>query len=82
MNKFNVKWKVIEVVNGEGDHDDVIDGAVRTIAKGAVKFKEAVSANALRAELTEVLEKAFPPFAQGPTYDLLRSYDITITGSV
>jgi len=60
----------------------VVDGATRTIAKGAVKFKEAVSANALRAELTGVLEKAFPLFAQGPTYDLLRSYDITITGSV
>lgn len=80
MIKFNVKWKVVEVVNGSGS--DVIDGAVRTIAKGAVKFKEAASANALRAELTGVLEQAFPPFAQGPTYDLHRSYDILITGSL
>lgn len=80
MTKFNVSWKVIEVVNGSGS--TVVDGARRTIARGHVQFKEAESADALRAELTKVLETAFPPFAQGPTYDLLRSYDITITGSV
>lgn len=81
--KFNVSWKVIEVVNGEGDHDDgVKDGDTKVLAEGEVKGKEADSANALRTDLTAALEQAFPSFAHGPTYDMLRSYDILITGSV
>jgi len=83
MSRFNVNWKVVQVINGPGDHDDgVKDGDTTVLATGEVKGKEADSANALRADLTAALEQAFPPFAQGPTYDMLRSYDILITGSV
>lgn len=76
---FLVKWRVIEVVSGPGQHDDgVRDGDTATIADGVVS-REAESEDAIRRELTAALEKAFPPHALGPTYDLLRRYEIDIT---
>lgn len=79
MPSYTVKWRVIEQVNGLGRHDDgVRDGDKRTIADGVVD-REAESEEAIRSELAQVLENAFPRHALGPTYDLDRWYEIEIT---
>lgn len=79
MATFHIKWSVRETINGGGQHDDgVRDGDITTVASGEI-FKEGESAEALRAELTAVLEKAFPRHGLGPTYDIDRTYDIEIT---
>lgn len=79
MPTYNIKWRVIEQVNGLGRHDDgVRDGDRSTIADGVVD-REAESEAAIRAELTAALEKSFPPHGLGPTYDLDRWYEIEIT---
>lgn len=78
MNRYRVKWEVVEVVNGTGEHDDgVRDGDRRVIARGEVE-RGGESADALRGLLTVALEGAFPPHATGPTYDLVRSYGIEV----
>jgi len=79
MSTFHVKWSVREHISGPGRHDDgVRDGDVSTVADGEVD-KEANSADDLRAELTALLEKTFPPHGLGPTYDIDRTYNIEIT---
>lgn len=80
--KYDIIWRVEEVVNGPGHHDKGIrDGDHRTLAEGKVQ-KEGDSEAVLRAELTEVLEKSFPRHALGPTYDLDRIYHIDITDAL
>lgn len=79
MPTYTVKWRVIEQVNGPGRHDDgVRDGDKSTIADGVAE-RVAESEDAIRSELTHVLENAFPRHALGPTYDLDRWYEIEIT---
>lgn len=79
MSTFNIKWSVREHINGPGMHDGgVRDGDITTVASGEVN-KEAESAEALQADLTAALEKAFPRHGLGPTYDIDRVYDIEIT---
>lgn len=76
---FKIKWSVRETVNGPGSHDDgVRAGDTKIVASGDID-KEGESAEALRAELTLALEKAFPHHGLGPTYDIDRTYTIEIT---
>lgn len=79
MKTFHVVWSVSELINGPGRHDDgVRDGDVSTVASGEVT-KEAESVEAIRAELTEALERGLPRHALGPTYNIERTYNIEIT---
>lgn len=78
MQVYDITWKVEEVVSGPGQHDGgVRDKDRRILADGKVQ-KEAVSEDALRSELTVVLESHYPRHDYGPTYELDRIYHIEI----
>jgi hypothetical protein len=78
VSKFDITWRVEEVVSGPGQHDGgVRDGDRRFVADGNVQ-KEALSEVALRSELTGVLENIYPRHSYGPTYNIDRIYHIDI----
>ncbi len=78
MRTFDVIWKVEEVVNGPGEHDDGRRDGQRTVVARGHARKEAETDEELRSTLSNLLKKTWPPMAMGPTYDLVRNYLIEI----
>jgi hypothetical protein len=80
--RFQIDWEVMETINGPsgqgGLHDDgVCDGDRTCAASGSIE-KEGENEVALREELIAALKKVFPEHGLGPTYDIIRSYNIRI----
>lgn len=74
MPRYLVTWSVDELVNGPGHPED---GKKHLgIAKGRIE-KDGEEAD-LRRELTQLLQRSWPPTALGDTYNLERIYNIDI----
>lgn len=77
MTTYNVVWSVKETVNGPGEHDGgVRDGDVNVLAQGTTQREGDPSA--MYDELMALLRETWPPESVGPTYDLIRTYEIDI----
>jgi hypothetical protein len=73
-----VEWSVTEHYNGSDPDAGIKDGTQRQVASGAVD-REAESPEEIRADLTEALRGAFPPYGlSGPGCSIDRTYQISI----
>lgn len=77
MTKFWVDWSVTSQINGDPDDDNLHDGDRKVVASGSV-VKDGDEAQ-LRAELTGLLTRQWPPTQHAGTYDVDHVYDIKFT---